>query len=67
MIEIGDLRFSYDEGDFSLEIPELKVAHGETVAIRRPERIRQDDAAEPDCGYRDAAIRPGYYYRLRHL
>jgi len=36
MIEIGDLRFSYDEGDFSLEIPELKVADGETVAIVGP-------------------------------
>jgi len=36
MIEIGGLRFSYDEGDFSLEIPELKVAHGETVAIVGP-------------------------------
>ena len=36
MIEIGDLRFSYDEGDFSLEIPQLKVAHGETVAIVGP-------------------------------
>ena len=36
MIEIGNLRFSYDEGDFSLEIPELKVADGETVAIVGP-------------------------------
>ncbi|TDJ35370.1 MAG: ABC transporter ATP-binding protein [Gammaproteobacteria bacterium] len=36
MIEIGDLRFSYDEGDFSLEIPQLNVAHGETVAIVGP-------------------------------
>jgi putative ABC transport system ATP-binding protein len=36
MIEIGDLRFSYDEGDFSLEIPRLKVADGETVAIVGP-------------------------------
>ena len=36
MIEIGDLRFSYDDGDFSLEIPQLKVAHGETVAIVGP-------------------------------
>ena len=36
MIKIGDLRFSYDQGDFSLEIPELKVAHGETVAIVGP-------------------------------
>ena len=36
MIEIEDLRFSYDEGDFFLEIPKLKVAHGETVAIVGP-------------------------------
>ncbi len=36
MIEIGNLRFSYDEGDFSLEIPQLKVADGETVAIVGP-------------------------------
>ncbi len=36
MIEIGDLRFSYDEGDFSLEIPQLEVADGETVAIVGP-------------------------------
>ena len=36
MIKIGNLLFSYDEGDFSLEIPELKVAHGETVAIVGP-------------------------------
>jgi len=36
MIEIGNLRFSYDEGDFALEIPELKVASGETVAIVGP-------------------------------
>ena len=36
MIEIGDLRFSYDEGDFLLEIPQLKVADGETVAIVGP-------------------------------
>ncbi|MCZ6825964.1 MAG: ABC transporter ATP-binding protein [Gammaproteobacteria bacterium] len=36
MIKIGDLRFSYDQGDFSREIPELKVTHGETVAIVGP-------------------------------
>ena len=36
MIEIRDLRFSYDEGDFSLEIPRLKVGDGETVAIVGP-------------------------------
>ncbi|MGI9232996.1 MAG: ABC transporter ATP-binding protein [Woeseiaceae bacterium] len=36
MIEIGNLRFSYAEGDFSLEIDELAVANGETVAIVGP-------------------------------
>jgi ABC-type lipoprotein export system ATPase subunit len=36
MIEIQDLQFSYGEGDFSLEVPELAVAHGETVAIVGP-------------------------------
>ena len=36
MIEIRDLRFSYNEGDFSLQIPQLTVAHGETVAIVGP-------------------------------
>lgn len=36
MIEIRDLQFSYGDGDFSLEIPELKVPHGETVAIVGP-------------------------------
>jgi ABC-type lipoprotein export system ATPase subunit len=36
MIEIEDLHFCYDEGDFSLEIPQLKVAHGETVAVVGP-------------------------------
>jgi ABC-type lipoprotein export system ATPase subunit len=36
MIEIRDLRFFYGEGDFLLEVPELKVAHGETVAIVGP-------------------------------
>jgi putative ABC transport system ATP-binding protein len=36
MIEIRDLRFSYDEGDFSLEIPALTVAHGERIAIVGP-------------------------------
>ncbi len=36
MIVIRDLRFSYGEEDFSLEIPELEVADGETVAIVGP-------------------------------
>ncbi len=36
MIDIRDLRFLYDEGDFSLEVPELTVADGETVAIVGP-------------------------------
>ena len=36
MIAIRDLRFSYGEEDFSLEIPELEVADGETVAIVGP-------------------------------
>jgi putative ABC transport system ATP-binding protein len=36
MIDIGNLRFSYDEGDFSLKIRELAVADGETVAIVGP-------------------------------
>ena len=36
MIEISDLRFSYDESDFSLEIPRLTFAPGEQVAIVGP-------------------------------
>ncbi|MGI9248960.1 MAG: ABC transporter ATP-binding protein [Woeseiaceae bacterium] len=36
MIKIGNLRFSYAEGDFSLDIRELAVARGETVAIVGP-------------------------------
>jgi len=36
MIEIQDLQFSYGQGDFSLQVPELAVAHGETVAIVGP-------------------------------
>ena len=36
MIDIRNLQFSYDEGDFSLRVPELTVAHGETVAIVGP-------------------------------
>lgn len=36
MIEVRDLRFSYGEGDFSLEVPDLDVADGETVAIVGP-------------------------------
>ncbi len=36
MIEIRDLQFSYGEGDFTLQVPELAVARGETVAIVGP-------------------------------
>ena len=36
MIEIRGLRFAYGEGDFSLRVPELAVADGETVAIVGP-------------------------------
>lgn len=36
MIELEGLRFSYDEGDFSLQIPEFAVARGEKVAIVGP-------------------------------
>jgi putative ABC transport system ATP-binding protein len=36
MIEIDNLRFDYGEGDFSLNIPSLHVAGGETVAIVGP-------------------------------
>lgn len=36
MIEIQGLQFSYGEGDFSLQVPELTVAHGESVAIVGP-------------------------------
>lgn len=33
MIEVRDLQFSYGKRDYSLEIPVLKVGHGERVAI----------------------------------
>ena len=36
MIGIADLTFRYREGEFRLEIPELSVARGETVAIIGP-------------------------------
>ena len=36
MIQIEDLQFSYGESDFSLQVPELAVASGETVAIVGP-------------------------------
>jgi len=36
MIDIRDLAFAYDEGDFALEIPQLKIARGERVAIVGP-------------------------------
>ena len=36
MIDIQGLQFSYGEGDFLLQVPELAVANGETVAIVGP-------------------------------
>ena len=36
MIDIQDLQFSYGEGDFTLQVPELAVARGESVAIVGP-------------------------------
>ena len=36
MIDIQGLQFSYGEGDFSLQVPEMAVASGETVAIVGP-------------------------------
>ncbi len=36
MIDIQDLPFSYGEGDFTLQVPELAVARGETVAFVGP-------------------------------
>ncbi len=36
MIDIRGLQFSYGEGDFTLQVPELAVARGETVAIVGP-------------------------------
>ncbi len=36
MIDIRGLQFSYGESDFSLQVPELAVARGETVAIVGP-------------------------------
>ncbi len=36
MIEIEGLQFSYSESDFSLQVPALAVASGETVAIVGP-------------------------------
>jgi len=36
MIDIQGLQFSYGESDFSLQVPELAVARGETVAIVGP-------------------------------
>ncbi len=36
MIDIQGLQFSYGEGDFTLQVPELAVASGETVAIVGP-------------------------------
>ncbi len=36
MIEIHDLSFTYGEGDFSLRLPELDVASGESIAFVGP-------------------------------
>jgi len=36
MISISDLRFRYPEGEFELNVPELSVANGETVAVIGP-------------------------------
>jgi putative ABC transport system ATP-binding protein len=36
MIELSALRFNYLEGDFSLSIPELRIADGEKVAVVGP-------------------------------
>ena len=36
MIEISDMRFHYDEGDFRLNVPELCVENGERVAVVGP-------------------------------
>ena len=36
MIEISDLTFRYDEGDFRLSIPDLQIKHGERVAVVGP-------------------------------
>jgi ABC-type lipoprotein export system ATPase subunit len=36
MIEINDLRFRYPEGEFELNVPELAIERGETVAVIGP-------------------------------
>jgi ABC-type lipoprotein export system ATPase subunit len=36
MISISDLRFKYSEGEFELNVPELEVTKGETVAVIGP-------------------------------
>lgn len=36
MIEINDMRFHYDEGDFRLCVPELRIGRGERVAVVGP-------------------------------
>ncbi len=33
MIRIKDLRFCYNEGEFSLQIPNLEICRGETIAV----------------------------------
>ena len=36
MIEISDMRFRYDEGEFRLSVPDLRVENGERVAVVGP-------------------------------
>ena len=36
MIEISDMQFRYDEGDFRLNVPDLHVKRGECVAVVGP-------------------------------
>ena len=36
MIEISDMRFRYDEGEFRLNVPDLRVENGERVAVVGP-------------------------------
>jgi ABC-type lipoprotein export system ATPase subunit len=36
MIEIQDLRFRYADGEFELDVPELEIERGETVAVIGP-------------------------------
>ena len=36
MIEICDMQFHYDEGEFRLNVPDLRVENGERVAVVGP-------------------------------